>query len=187
MPNFIEPLLTRMDNGELLIRIVGWLYILAAAINVLLPFYVLYNVLESRMLIFLGWGARFAFANIFLILLAAAAASALFWWGRKGRLPGFDSSTEYPVMGLFSHLLRTFGEWFGLYYACAGFLVTLIALVFMGGERVFFMQAVGMIGTGTGWLDLVFIPIAGFIILIVFRLLAELLSAFAAIARGRAA
>jgi len=179
---FIEPFLSYIDSGKLFRKPFAWLYVALAGINAVLPFYLLYKVINSGM--FEYGGAKFIFAFIFawLFLLVACWVGLQIWWNRKNKvLETSQDGAEFPATPVIAHLVQTFGEWFGAMIAIVGFGISLCVLIF-GNEVGLLADAFG--GLYNGALGLVLNPLIGFLIIVGFRYFAELLRALAAIANN---
>ena len=189
--HFIEPYLSYIDSGKLYRKPFSWLYILCAVFNAILPFYVLYKVIDSGIFKYAeGGGAAklfFAFALIWLVLCVACWFGFQIWWNRKDKvLLTSDEGSEFPATPVISHFIQTFGEWLGTYIAVIGFGVSFFGTLFLGSDAYQLSRAMDLpFNSGfTGFGGVVLFPIMGFAIIVVFRYFAELCRCLASIANN---
>jgi len=171
--NFIAPFLSYIDSGKLYRKPFNWLYILLAAVNAVLPFYLLYKAIDTGMF---KAGTKFIFAFLFiwLFILAACWVGFQIWWNRKDKvLQSSKEGSEYPATPVISHFTQTTGEWLGSFVAIVGFGVSLIATIFLGNEASFFSSALGL-PFNMGLIGVVLFPIYGFLIIVIARFMAEM-------------
>ena len=187
---FIEPYLSYIDSGKLFRKPFSWLYILHAAGNVILPFYVIYKVIDSRVFKYAseyGDGAAkyvFAFLLIWLVLCVACWFGFQIWWNRKDKVQSTsEEGSEFPVTPVIAHYFQTSGEWFGTFIAIVGFGFSLIASIFLGSESGYLSSAMGL-PFDQGFLGVVLFPLLGFAIIVLTRYFAELFRCFASIANN---
>ena len=188
--NFIEPYLSYIDSGKLYRKPFSWLYILCAVFNAILPFYVLYKVIDSGVFKHTGDGAAkfiFAFILIWLVLCVACWFGLQIWWNRKDKvLLTSDEGSEFPATPVISHFIQTFGEWLGTYIAVIGFGVSLFGTLFLGSEASRLSYAMdlpfspGAMGIG----GVILFPLLGFAMIVLFRYFAELCRCLASIANN---
>ncbi|MCL2511663.1 MAG: hypothetical protein FWF09_06400 [Bacteroidales bacterium] len=193
MLNFIEPYLSYIDSGKLYRKPFSWLYILCAVFNAILPFYVLYKVIDSGIFKYAregGDGAAkyvFAFLLIWLVLCVACWVGFQIWWNRKDKvLLTSEEGSEFPATPVISHFFQTFGEWLGTYIAIVGFGASLFGTLFLGSAAYRLNNAMdlpfnsGLMGIG----GVVVFPLLGFVIIVSFRFFAELCRCLASIANN---
>ena len=184
---FIEPVLSYIDSGKLFRKPFSWLYMALAAVNAVLPFYLLYQVIDSGM--FKHAGAKLIFAFIFAWLIIAAACWVGFqiWWNRKDKIQETSQEdAEFPVTPVIAHLVQTFGEWFGSFMAIVGVGISLCGLLFLGNDAkdLSYVLDLPLNFASIGFWGIILSPIQGFFIIIGFRYIAELCRALAAIANN---
>lgn len=178
----IKPYLNYIDDGKLYKQPFKILYQIIAVIMLLLPFALLYQLIQSGIFKYGTGGMIFAFILIWLVVAAAGWFSFQLWWERAGQLKQTsETGDDFVATPVVSNLLQTFGEWLGSYMAVVGFLVTLIALLFMGSTAD--VSVVPGIPSQGIW-GLVYFPVSGFVILVLFRWLAETMRALVAIANN---
>lgn len=178
--NFIAPLLKSVDDGDFFRKPMLWLYFLMAVLNLLLPFYVLYKGIDGGIF---GGQAKwiFAFILIWLFLAAAAWIGFQIWWNRKDKVTlTLTEGEEFVSTPVFSHFLQTFGEWLGSFYAIVGFGVALIGVIFLGSGSTI----PGLDMFSGGWLNIIIYPLSGYLIVVLFRFIAEQTRAIVQIANN---
>jgi len=181
--NFIDPFLLYIDSGKLFRKPFSWLYLVFAAGNVVLPFYLLYKAIDAGLF---DLGAKFVFAFLltWLFILAACWAGVQIWWNRKDKVQETSpEGSEFPATPVISHFIQTLGEWIGVFIAVVGFGVALVANVFLGEQAAYLTHALGL-PFGGGPIGMITFPIYGFLTLVVMRFFAEQFRALAAIANN---
>jgi len=190
--NFIEPYLSYIDSGKLYRKPFSWLYVLCAILNAILPFYVLYKVIDSGIFKYaneIGGAAKyiFAFLLIWLALCVACWFGFQIWWNRKDKvLQTSEEGSEFPATPVISHFLQTFGEWLGTYIAVIGFGISLFGSIFLGSDVYSLNRAMdlpfnpGLMGIG----GVILFPLLGFTIIVLSRYFAELCRCLASIANN---
>lgn len=138
----------------------------------------LYQAIQNKM--FSG-GFKFVIAFILMWLFLAAASWVGFqiWWNRKDKvLMTTADSDEFVSTPVFTHFIQSFGEWLGSFFAIAGFGVALVSTIFgVGG-----LPGLDMLNGGL--IYIVLAPLQGFLIIIVFRFVAEQARALVQIANN---
>jgi hypothetical protein len=166
---FSRPYLVFLDKGKIL----SLVYYLMAVINVIIPFKVLFSVIDSG---FFNWaGLNFVLA---LILSWAAVVFACFigfqlWWERREKVKAIETS-QFVATVIFSEIVQTFGEWLGTMIGIVGAGIGLFGSIFLGDID----DLLSTFGLGFGFMQfgiaLVLIaPISGFFIIALTRFLAE--------------
>jgi len=181
---FIKPYLSFIDDGKIYREPFSWLYTVLAAINLIIPFYVLYLAIDNNLF---SAGAKYVivFLLIWLFIAFAGWVSFQIWWDRKEKVVGIaQDKDEFVATPVFSHFIQTSGEWMGTWIAIVGFGTALLTTLFLGDEARFFTQATGIGFLGTGFLSIILMPVYGFLIIIASRFLSELFRAIAAIANN---
>lgn len=183
--NFIQPYLQFIDNGNIYRKPFSWLYLLLAAVNLLFPFYVLYEAIDNNIF---SADAKFiiVFLLVWIIIAAAGWISFQIWWDRKNKVTQTSAEgAEFVATPVFSHFIQTLGEWFGSWIAFVGFFAGLFSLI-LGSDAASFLSAIGIGVVGGGIITIVVMPIVGFIVIIGSRFVAEMSRALAAIANNTA-
>jgi hypothetical protein len=172
---FSRPYLDIIDKGKLF----GFIYIVMAVINLVLPFVIIYNVIDTD---FFKYGAKYIFAIIFswIVIVFACWIGFQMWWERKNKIKTIEIS-EFIATVIFSEILQTFGEWLGTMIGIIGFGVGLFASIFLGNDINYLLKIFGLGFMRFGIVLVLIGPVIGFFIIIVFRFLAEQLRLFAAL------
>ncbi|MDR2499825.1 MAG: hypothetical protein LBD37_01930 [Treponema sp.] len=166
--NFSKPYLDFIGKGKLFVII----YMIMAIINLLLPFIIIYEVIDSGL--FRSGEAKIVFAFIFSWIVIAFACWIGFqlWWDRKAKVKAFEDS-EFIVTPIFSEIFQTFGEWLGTLIGIIGAGVGLITTIILGEYAGYLFQAIGMGFMPSGIIAVVAGPLIGFVIIILSRFIAE--------------
>ncbi|MDR3356698.1 MAG: hypothetical protein LBO04_05855 [Spirochaetaceae bacterium] len=162
------------------VKIFSLVFFVMAAVNLFLPFTVIYTTIESG--IFEYGGAKFIFASIlsWLVIIFACWIGFQLWWNRREKVSNIATS-EFIATPIFSEIIQTFGEWLGTLIGIIGAGVGLIASVFLGNYVNDFFRAIGMNFFRFGAMVIIIGPIIGFFIIISFRFIAEQLRLFASL------
>jgi len=175
---FSRPYLDFINKGKLF----NLIYILMAVINPIIPFVILYQVIDSG---FFSFGAKYVFAFIlawFVIVFACWIGFQL-WWDRRKRVINIESSEFFATM-FFSEILQTFGEWLGTMIAIVGAGGGLLASIFLGRDVDYLFSYIGMGFMQFGVLIVIVGPVIGFFIIILSRFLAEQLRLLASLSNN---
>lgn len=182
---FLDPVLELIDNGSFFRKPFQWLYMLLAVLNLLVPIFILVAAINNHLF---NLGGKFvvAFILIFLVFCGLAWFGFQIWWNRREKVNTSSlNGDEFVAIPVFSHFLQTCGEWLGMYVGVGGFLISLIAAIFLGSDSEMLTYALG-IGSlvGGGLLFSLLALIYGFLIVVIARVLAELYRALASIANN---
>lgn len=184
--DFIRPYLNFIDSGDFFRKPFSWLYTAIAVIQLIIPFAVLVSAIKLD--VFRAPGEIvFGFIILWLIIAIAGWLSFQLWWDRRTKITfSSDKNAEFVATPVVSHLIQTFGEWFGTYTAVVGFFFTLIMLIFARGEGAYILMNILPFDSfmGSGVWSLVISPISGFFIIVLSRFFSEQLKAFSAIANN---
>ncbi|HIW66428.1 MAG TPA: hypothetical protein H9879_09395 [Candidatus Alistipes intestinipullorum] len=182
---FLNPVLELIDNGSFFRKPFRWLYMVLAALNLLVPIAILVAAVDNRLF---SAGGKFvvAFIIIFLIICGLSWFGFQIWWNRREKVNiSSQNGDEFVAIPVFSHFLQTCGEWLGMYVGVGGFSLSLIAAIFLGSDSQMMGHALGMGSLfGGSILSCLLFPIYGFLIVVVARVLAELYRALASIANN---
>jgi len=172
---FSRPYLDFIDKS----KIYSLVYFVMAIINLILPFVILYKVIDSG---FFQLGAKFVFAFVlsWIVIVFACWIGFQLWWNRRKKIATIGTS-EFSATLIFSEILQTFGEWLGTLTAIIGAGAGLLASIFLGDDINYLFNVIGMGYMGFGPLVVIFGPILGFFFIIVFRFLAEQLRLLASL------
>lgn len=181
---FIKPYLSFIDNGGIYRKPFSWLYAIMAIINLILPLYVFYMAADNQ--IFKS-PAKFitVFLLLWIIIAFASWVSFQLWWDRKSKV--MDTSIEgdeFVATPVFSHLIQTVGEWLGTWIGIVGFGTALLTTIILGDDGYYLSRQIGFGFLKTGWVSVIFMPIYGFLIIVITRFLAEQFRALATIANN---
>lgn len=178
---FIQPYLNYIDGGKLYKQPFRILYQVIAVLMLLFPFFFLYQLIDSGLMDGAPANIVVAAILIWIIIDVAGWLSFQLWWMRALQLNQTSrEGDDFIATPVLSNLLQTLGEWLGSYMAIVGFLITLIGLIFMGEA----MSIVNLIVPVMGGWGLIYFPVAGFIIIVIFRGIAEMIRALVAIANN---
>jgi hypothetical protein len=175
---FSRPYLEFIGKGKLF----SFVYIVMAVINPIIPFVILYKVIDSG---FFSLGAKFVFAFIlawFVIVFACWIGFQL-WWDRRKKIVNVESSEFFTTM-IFSEMLQTFGEWLGTLIGIIGAGGGLLASFFLGNDVNYIFQLIGLDFLRFGVLIVIIGPVIGFFVIIISRFFAEQLRLWAALANN---
>ena len=182
---FIRPYLNLIDTGRLFRNPFSWIYILFASANILLPLFILYDVIDRNFFDYANSKQIIVFVSAFLFISFACWTGFQLWWDRKSKVISSTSEgDEFVATHVFSHFIQTFGEWLGTWIAIVGFGVALIATIVLGDEAQYFVNGLGLDFIESGILGIFLMPIYGFMVIIVTRFLAETSRAMASIANN---
>jgi hypothetical protein len=181
---FIKPYLSYIDSGRFFRQPFSWLYTLFAGLNLLLPIYVFYNAADKSMFDMDG-KVIITFLLVWLIITFASWVGFQLWWDRKNRV--MDSSAdgdEFAATPVFAHLIQTMGEWIGTWVGLVGSLTALLTTIILGHEGAVLAYLTGIPVLKSGFSAIFVSIIAGFIIVVFTRFIAESARAIAAIANN---
>jgi tetrahydromethanopterin S-methyltransferase subunit G len=166
--NFSKPYLDFLGKGKLF----SIIYIIMAIINLILPFVIIYKVVDSGL--FRGGQAKFIITFIFSWIIIAFACWVGFqlWWDRKSKIKALEES-EFIVTPIFSELFQTFGEWIGTLIGIIGAGVGLVATIVLGDYASYLFSAIGLGFLPSGIIVVIAGPLIGFVIIILSRFIAE--------------
>jgi len=176
---FSRPYLDFIDKG----KIYSLVYFVMAAVNLILPFIILYNVIDSGFFRYAEAKYVFAFVLAWIVIIFACWIGFQLWWNRRKKIANIGAS-EFSATLIFSEILQTFGEWMGTLTAIIGAGAGLLASIFLGNDINDLFRAIGLGYMQFGVLVVIIGPIIGFSVIIVFRFLAEQLRIWASIANN---
>jgi tetrahydromethanopterin S-methyltransferase subunit G len=174
--NFSKPYLDFLGKGKLF----GIVYIVMAIINLILPFVIIYQVVNVGL--FESGQAKFIITFILSWIVIAFACWVGFqlWWDRKSKIKELEES-EFIVTPIFSELFQTFGEWIGTLIGIIGAGVGLIATIILGDYASYLFRAIGLGFLPSGIIVVIAGPLIGFVIIILSRFIAEQIRLFVAL------
>lgn len=194
----INPFLKVIDNGVFFRKPIGWLYSIIAIFNILLPFYLIYKAIDNNVFYFYGeeeyglsefkYKIFFVFLIIWIVIAFASWISFQIWWNRKSKINfTSDESSEFIAIPAVAHLIQTLGEWIGTWVAIVGFLLSLIFTLVFSIEIEGVSSLVYLIGLPfleTSIKSILLMPIYGYGIIVISRLISEQIQVLAKIANN---
>ena len=157
-------------------------YILLAVANLILPFVILFQVIDSGFFGNAESNRISAFILLWIVIVFACWVGFLLWWNRRKKVKSIGTP-EFIAIPIFSHIIQTLGEWMGTLIGIIGAFGGLLTAIFLGNNASIF-EGFGAEFMQLGVLTVIVAPIIGLIITILFRIVAELLYMFAAIANN---
>lgn len=183
--NFLKPYLSYIDNGDLYRKPIKWLYTIFAVLNLLIPFFMLYMVLESEILGYANAKAIITFTLCWLVVVGVSWFGFQLWWDRRNKIETITTAgDDFIATPAVAHLIQTAGEWFGTWVGVGATLIVLIGAIFMGSGMNDMGRIMGFGVMRWGIAGIIFMPIFGFMIIIGSRFFAEQIRAIAAIANN---
>ena len=182
--SFIKPYLALIDSGKLFREPFGWFYMVFAILNLLFPFYMMYEMIKNGI-----FDAPFKLVIgillIWLVIVLVCWISFQLWWDRKSKISTISAEgVDFIATPVYSHFIQTLGEWIGTAVAVVGFCGTLLAWMFLAGNDMGFLELLPIDFDKLGIAALIIFPIVGFFIIITSRFAAEQFRALAAIANN---
>ncbi|UOY09218.1 hypothetical protein L0P88_11915 [Muricauda sp. SCSIO 64092] len=181
---FINPYLSFIDNGHFYRNPFSWLYGSLAIINLILPLYVFYQALDNGIF---NSPSKFVIASLFVWLIVAFASWISFqiWWDRKSRVISVSNKgDEFVATPVFSHLIQTLGEWLGTWIGIVGSLTALLTTLILGSEGDYLSGQLGLGFMKAGFVQIILMPVYGFLVIVSSRFLAEQFRALSSIANN---
>ncbi len=178
---FFKPVFDYIDEGKIFRKPFSWLYGIFAVAHLIFPLYVLVQLIKYFE--FLDGKGIFGGSLIWIVIAVAGWFSFQLWWDRMFKVANLTKDNEeFVATPLVSHLIQTFGEWFGCYVGGVGCIACLLMFLFgmgnmPGMESIPYMKQMGVAGV-------VGMPIYGFLMLVFFRFIAEMARALASIANN---
>ena len=172
---FSKPYLDFIGKGS----IFSFVYLIMAAVNLILPFVVIYMTINSGLF---SLGAKYVFAIIlaWIVIFFACWIGFQLWWDRRKSILSMDQ-THFFATVIFSEILQTFGEWTGTLIGIVGAGVGLLGSIFLGNDINYLLSSLGMGFMSFGIGVVIIGPVIGFFNIIIFRFIAEQLRMFAAL------
>ena len=174
--SFSKPYLDFIDKS----KIYSLIYYVMAVINLIIPFIVLYRVIDTGFFKYVEAKYIFAFVLSWLVIVFACWIGFQLWWNRRKKVVELGTS-EFSATMIFSEILQTFGEWLGTLIGIIGAGAGLLAYIFLGNDINYLFYNLGMKKLALGPAIIIAGPIIGFIIIIFFRFIAEQLRLFASL------
>ena len=166
-------------------KLYSLVYFAMAAISLLIPFLILYKTIDSGFFKYVDAKMTFAFIFMWLFIAFACWVGSQLWLDRQKNVTDI-SSAEFIAIPGFSEILQTFGEWLGTLFAVIGVGGTIVALIFLGNNSGALFSMLPGIGSfmSYGAAGIIICPVIGILIMVFFRIMAELLRILAALANN---
>lgn len=164
-------------------KLFGLVYIINAILSLLLPFIIMYVVIDNNYFENAGVNYVFAFIFMWLMIVFACWIGSLLWWNRRKKVTEVGSS-EFIAFPIIADIIQTSGEWLGTLLGIIGGGGGLLTTIFLGNDIDRLFEAMGMEFMQFGILTIIIWPIIGFCIVLLSRFLAELLRVFASLANN---
>jgi len=177
--NFAAPYFDFIGKGKLYYLV----YIVMALLNLVIPFAVIFVVVYWGFLQYSGTRAVIAFIFSWLIIAFASWIGFQLWWYRKSRVKNMEKA-EFIATPIISDIFQTFGEWLGTLIGIIGAGVGIVATIFLGDTANSVFSEIGITFTDFAPLIIIIGPVIGFLIIVLFRFIAEQIRIFAAIANN---
>jgi hypothetical protein len=180
----IKPYLNYIDNGQLFRKPFSLLYGIIAIINLILPFYMLYEAYDKNLLESKGKYLA-AFIIVLIIISFASWISFQLWWDRKSKVNKTSAlGDDFVATPVYSHFIQTVGEWLGTWIGIVGFFVSLITIIILGDESDSLFDSIGIDFIDASFFTVFLMPIYGFLIIVGTRFIAEQFRALSSIANN---
>lgn len=173
---FIGSALDFVDSGRFFRDPFKWVYYLLGVTNFAIPLMLIVQLCNDAKYM----PGKSIFMTILMIIFALAIAFfACVWWFKRGNALVLDAraGSRFVAIPMISNLTQTFGEVIGLWVGAYGFIFVLVGFLFMGDEVSYLTDGYGL------WCLIIF-PVAGYLIVLFSRFLAELYLALASIANN---
>ncbi|MGC9375488.1 MAG: hypothetical protein ACP5DQ_10675 [Bacteroidales bacterium] len=182
---FIKPYLSYIDNGHFFRKPFSWLYSLMAIINLIVPFYILYQAADNNNIFLTDPIIVVVFLLNWIIIAIVSWISFQLWWDRKSKVISTSiEGDDFVAIPVIAHLIQTIGEWLGTWIGIVGFWVALITRIFLWDEVPYYFRQLDLEFMGKGFLSVILMPICGFLIIVTTRFFAELYRVLASIANN---
>lgn len=182
---FFETVWNYIDTGKFYREPFRLLYGVIAVLNLLFPLYVIYLTIDSGIFRYLSGGDIFACILVFLLLAFLGIMSFHLWINRQKKVKKcLQEDNEFIAIPVVSHFIQTTGEWLGFYIGVGGCVISLLFVLFGADNSMGGLLSSTILPLGTGLTMVIIYPIAGFLIVISGRLMAELYRALASIANN---
>ena len=177
--SLFSPYLDFLGKGQ----IFSLVYFIFAGVNLVLPFIIMYQVINTGLFQYANAQIVFAFILSWIVVCFACWVGFQLWWNRRKKVT-IIANSEFVAIPLSSDIVQTFGEWIGTLVAIIGAGAGLFTTIFLGNEASMLFRYMGLDFLSYGFLNIVMGPIIGFFLVIIFRFFAELLRVVAALANN---
>jgi len=181
---FAKPYLSFIDDGDMFRKPFSWLYTLFAILNLILPLFILYKLIEMK-IFNAGGKAAITFILLWIILAFSSWICFQIWWDRKSKISALlnKRDEEFVATPVLSHFIQTMGESLGTYIAIVGFGSALLMTIFLSGQGGGSVS-IGLPLVSGGLVSIIMSPIIGFLVIVVSRFFSEQITVFTAIANN---
>lgn len=129
--SILNPLLDLIDNGRFFYKPLKYFYYFMALVSVILPIYMLFVMIDSRIYDYLS-EMRSVLIITWMLFAAVGVVVALIFVNRASKIDNeFKDFGDYVAVPIFAHLIRTVGEVvgisFAIFFTASGFLSLLFA------------------------------------------------------------
>ena len=176
---FAKPYFDYIGKG----KIYSLFYIAMAILNLLIPFSVIYIVIESGFLQRSGAKVVVGFIFSLIVIFFASWIGFQLWWCRKSGIRKVEAA-EFIATPVISDLIQTSGEWLGTYIAITSAGIGLIAVIFLGHSTGSAFSPFNFNFLEYAPLMIIGGPVAGFFIILISRFFAEQVKIFTSIANN---
>lgn len=123
---------------------------------------------------------------MWLVITFVSWLSFQLWWNRREKLSIGSERDEFVASPVFAHFIKTLGEWWGLWIAVVGCAFALFTTIFFGsnGASGLISSQMGMGFLKPGIQNIILLPVYVFLVLVLFRFLAEQFKAITTIANN---
>jgi hypothetical protein len=182
---FFAPYFNFIDSGKFFREPFKYLYMLIAGANIFYPLYILYWALDENILDAPG-KVLFLFILLWAVIAVAGLLSFQLWWNRKDKVI-INAGADFTSTPAFAHFIQTAGEYLGSWCAVVGVLFGLITLVFEEASvlgKYLLAGPFSELPIGVGMNGILYSVIYGFVYIVFFRVLAEILNGIITIANN---
>ena len=178
---FSKPFTDSIDDGTFFTKFSGILYYVIAALFLILPLYIAYEGIDNNI-----FDSQFKY--VFLALVGFAGMTISSWisfqifLNRRNQIENLDRNKGYLSSAITSNFIRTMGECAGVFHAIVGTSLSIFGLFMKDADDV--LAALYLQGMGGGIKDVIFFPIAAFLLVLFSRFVSELINALPDIARN---
>lgn len=177
--NFARPYFDFIGKGKLYYLV----YIVMAMVSLIIPLVVIFIVVYWGFLQYSGARVIVAFILSWLVIAFASWIGFQLWWYRKASVKTIENS-DFIATPIITEIFQTFGEWVGTLIGIIGAGVGIIVTIFLGGSANSLFMEFGITITDFAPLIIIAGPVLGFIIVVLFRFIAEQIRIFASIANN---
>ncbi len=172
----LECIFKYLRTGQIFRDPISWLYLLFALGFIALPLYFIYSTYPL-----FGYLSAMGIVGIillYIIFLAAGTVGAIYWIDKSPEVANSTTSeSKFVAIPIVTHLIRCIGESIGMLLIIFGPLLVLIAVIFMDD------RGMGQLFSFS-YIDILYAPISGFLLILATRVISEMISALAAIANN---